>query len=191
MSLRSRVWRAFEVTVLRCTAKLLKAMKAAPDPMPVPADNRLGEWAANLVRVSRTQWVVAVNEKTRLCVVIDAAPYARVPERLIAGVADSLRLLQVPDAMIEAEMAAMWPMRIAAGASRSVLGTLNQMAVHLDADLQYGLASSDIGLSRRMLRMVVLQPKHIGFPADRVRECFGLPLLDRSWFWPEREAVLH
>jgi hypothetical protein len=30
-------------------------------------------------------------------------------------------------------------------------------------------------LTRQLADVVVIQPKHIGFPADRVREAFGLP----------------
>ena len=69
------------MTVLRCGAKLLRAMKAKPEADPAPASNRLGEWTANLVRMSRIQLVEAVSEPTRLGVVIDAAPYPSIPER--------------------------------------------------------------------------------------------------------------
>lgn len=53
------------MTALRCTAKLLKAMKEKPDLDPAPARNMLGEWTATLVRVSRIQLVIAVSEPTR------------------------------------------------------------------------------------------------------------------------------
>ena len=54
------------MTALRCTAKLLKAMKARPVANPAQATNKLGEWTANLIRVGRIQLVLAVSEPTRL-----------------------------------------------------------------------------------------------------------------------------
>lgn len=72
------------MTTFRCTAKL---MKEAPETDPAPADNRLGEWTATLVRVGRIQLVLAVSEPIRFAVAIDAAPYTcwtpmiRVPVR--------------------------------------------------------------------------------------------------------------
>jgi len=69
------------MSALRCTAKLLKAMRAPPVANRAPATNKLGEWTANLVRVSRIQLVIAVSEPTRFGVVIDAAPYAAIPFR--------------------------------------------------------------------------------------------------------------
>jgi hypothetical protein len=44
-------------------------------------------------------------------------------------------------------------------------------------------------LTERLSGVVVIKPKHIGFPADRVREAFGLPPIDHrrrlaSWLPP-------
>ncbi|GAP65097.1 hypothetical protein MBSD_n0386 [Mizugakiibacter sediminis] len=167
------------MTAFRCTAKLLKAMKARPEPRPRPAGNRLGEWTANLIRVSRIQLVIAVNEPTRLGVVLDAAPYAAIPERFGHALFQALIEIGIhPDAAAE-EVEAMWPMEIAASSSRSVLGTLNQYAVEVDCDLRYRKANSAAGLTRRLAETIVLSPKDIVFPADRAREAFGLPPLDR------------
>ena len=35
------------------------------------------------------------------------------------------------------------------------------------------------GSARDLVRMIVMKPKGIDFPADRVREAFGLPPVDR------------
>lgn len=167
------------MTAFRCTAKLLKAMKAKPVANPAPASNRLGEWTANVVRVSRIQLVLAVSEPTRFGVVIDAAPYARVRERFGEALFHALLDLEIPADLAAEEAESMHNMQLAPSNSRSVLGTLNQFAIQIESDLWHGQAASARELTRRLSEMVVINPRHIDFPADRVREAFGLPLIDR------------
>ncbi len=163
------------MTALRCTAKLLKAMKARPVAEPAPATNRLGEWTANLVRVERIQRVLAVSEPTRFAVVLDAAPYATVPERFSQALFKALLHLDIPADMAATEAEAVRPMELAKTSSKSVLGTLNQFALDIESAMWQDRAHSAGELTRLLADVVVIQPKHIGFPADRVREAFGLP----------------
>ncbi|RCS29781.1 hypothetical protein DEO45_11595 [Rhodanobacter denitrificans] len=166
------------MTAFRCTAKLLKAMKATPVADPAPADNRLGEWTANLIRASHIQLVLAVSEPTRLGVVIDAAPYKLIPERFGHALFKALLHLEIPADMAAAEAESMRDVQLASSNSRSVLATLNQFAFHIESDLWHGQAASARELTERLSEVVVIKPKHIGFPADRVREAFGLPPID-------------
>lgn len=163
------------MTTLRCTAKLLKALKATPVVNAAPAHNRLGDWTANLVRVSRRQLVLAVNDATRLGVVIEAAPYAQIPLRLAQRVFKALLFVGVPADMAAAEAQAMESAQFAATNSRSVRGTLNQYAFEVECVVRDGEACSADELTRGLADAVVCSPKHIGFPAERVRERFGLP----------------
>lgn len=73
-----------------------------------------------------------------------------------------------------AEAHAMEEPEIAKSNSPSVLGTLNQFAYIVEGDLYYGKASSAAELTQRLTDMVVTMPKNIHFPADRVREAFGM-----------------
>ena len=168
------------MTAFRCTAKLLKAMRVRPVAEPEPARNKLGEWTATLVRVSRIQLVIAVSEPTRFCVAIDAAPYAKVAERFGEALFVALLDLGIPPAMAAAEIAAMAPMQLAASNSRSVLGSLNQYAWQADCAIYSRDALSAVELTRDLAQMIVLKPKGIDFPADRVREAFGLSPIDRQ-----------
>ena len=167
------------MTAFRCTARLLKAMKATPVPEPAPPTGRLGEWTANLIRVSRIQLMLAVSERTRLGVVIDAAPYALIPERFGEALFKALLYLDIPPDMAAEEAETMSDMELAASSSRSVLGTLNQFGFLIESDLHYGKAQSARELTRRLADTVVLKPKKVCFPADRVREAFGLAPLNR------------
>lgn len=166
------------MTAFRCTAKLLKAIRAAPEAQPQPARNRLGEWTANLLRVSRIQWVIAVSEPTRFGVVLDAAPYAAVPERFGHALLHALIWIGIPAETAAAEVEAIVPMQIAASASRLVLGTLNQYAWQVGCGLRYGTVDSAAELTHRLAHTIIPKPEHIRFPADRVREAFGLAPLD-------------
>lgn len=170
------------MTALRCTAKLLKTMRMKPVANPAPAQNRLGEWTANLIRVGRLQLVVAVSEPTRLGVVVDAAPYAQIAFRLKQQVFKSLLHIGVPADLAAQEAEAMDPIEIAASNSRSVLSTISQFAWYSECHVRDGYAASASELTEYLTQMIVLSPKHIGMPADRAREAFGLPPLERRRF---------
>jgi hypothetical protein len=176
------------VTAFRCTAKLLKAMKAKPVAKPLLATNKLGEWTATLVRVGRIQLVLAVSEPTRFAVAIDAAPYATVPQRFADALFAALLDLGVAAKPAVAEIAAMLPLQVAASNSRSVLGSLNQFAWQADCAIYSREVVSAIEVTLDLAQMIVLKPKGIDFPADRVREAFGLPPIDwrrqRAQGWP-------
>lgn len=166
------------MTALRCTAKLLKAMKATPVANPAPATSRLGDWHANLIRVSRTQLVIAVNDATRFGIVVDAAPYADIPLRIAQRLFNTLQFIGVPADLAAEEAHTMESMRLAATNSKSVLGTLNQYTFEVERDLRERLAFSAVALTQRLTSTIVCNPKHIGAPTDRVREAFGLPPID-------------
>ena len=166
------------MTAFRCTAKLLKAIKAAPEANPQPAHNRLGEWTANLIRVSRIQLVIAVNDRTRFGIVMDAAPYAALPERFGHALFHALLHAGIPPDAAAEEVESTYSLEPAATNNRSVLGTLNQFAWDVECDVRYGVAHSARQLTQRLAQRPVLKPKHISFPVDRVREAFGLPPID-------------
>ncbi|MEO5624640.1 MAG: hypothetical protein ABIQ70_01370 [Dokdonella sp.] len=167
------------MTALRCTAKLLKAMRVKPVVNPAPAQNRLGEWTANLIRVGRLQLIVAVSEPTRFGVVVDAAPYAQLGFRLKERIFKALLFIGVPADLAAEEAEAMEPVEIAASNSRSVLSTINQFAWYSEGYVRDGDVASASQLTERLAEMIVISPKHIGMPVDRVREAFGLPPINR------------
>lgn len=173
------------MTAFRCTVKLLKVMKEAPETDPAPASNRLGEWTATLVRVGRIQLVLAVSEPTRFAVAVDAALYATAPQRFASGLLAALLELEIPAELALAELEAMLPLQVAASNSRSVLGGLNQFAWQADCAMYSRDAISAREVTRDLSRMILLKPKGIDFPADRVREAFGLAPIDRRAQWHE------
>lgn len=101
------------MTALRCTQKLLKAMKVAPSAPPAPGANRLGDWSLNLLP-TRPKLVVAVSEHDRLGLVLEAAPYATLPQRFADAVFVQLLAIGVPADAARRERDAMQPLVITA-----------------------------------------------------------------------------
>ena len=118
---------------LRCTRKLLRRIDETPSSEAVTPTTVLGDWYANLLYLRPQQLVLAMNERSLLCVLVPAAPAATVAERLRLEVGGLLRDIGVPTAKIEAELAAMEHVAIGATASRAVLGCMNDAVYQLGA----------------------------------------------------------
>src|SRR3990167_742054 len=101
------------MTALRCTQKLLTAMKVAPSPPPALGANRLGDWSLNLLHL-RPKLVVAMSEHDRLGLVLEAAPYATLPQRFAEAVLVQLLAIGVPPDLARRECEAMQPLTLTA-----------------------------------------------------------------------------
>lgn len=101
------------MTALRCTQKLLTAMKVAPSAPPAPGANHLGDWSLNLLH-TRPKLVVAISEHDRLGLVLEAAPYATLPQRFVEAVFVQLIAIGVPPDLARRERDAMLPLTITA-----------------------------------------------------------------------------
>lgn len=119
---------------LRCTRKLLKRLGARPSSEAITPTTLLGDWYANLLYRRPQQLVLAMNERSLLCVLVPAVPVDRLGKRLRDAVADLLVEIGVPSPLVAAEMQAMEPMAVGATANRAVLGCMNDAVVQLDAD---------------------------------------------------------
>ena len=160
-------------TTLRCTMNLLKALKATPSEDASAGTSRLGDWTANLARVSRAQLVIAVSAPTRLAIVIDAAPYAKIPERLADRLFEMLCWIGIPELPARHEADMLRRPQLSRSNSRSVLGALNDYAFCAEQMLLSGRASDTLDVTRVFAKWLVLKPEPM-HPADRVRELFGL-----------------
>jgi len=70
------------------------------------SDTRLGDWYAKDVSLGRRCLVLCVHEHSRLAVLLDAAPYASIPERLPAAVGTLLEGIVPSREAIKRELAA-------------------------------------------------------------------------------------
>ena len=101
------------MTTLRCTQKLLTAMKVAPSAPPSLGANRLGDWSLNLLH-TRPKLVIAVSEHDRFGLVLEAAPYTTLPQRFVEAVFVQLLAIGVPPDTARRECVAMQPLTITA-----------------------------------------------------------------------------
>ena len=97
------------MTALRCTQKLLTAMKVTPSAPHAPGANRLGDWSLNLLH-TRPKMVVAISEHDRLGLLLEAAPYTTLPQRFLDAVLAQLLAIGVPPDAARRECDAMQPL---------------------------------------------------------------------------------
>jgi hypothetical protein len=145
----------------------------------------LGDWYANLLYLRPQQLVLAMSERSLLCVLVPAAPIGSLGERLRTEVAGLLTDIGVSGGPVAAELAAMESMAIGATASRSVLGCLNDAVVQLAHRRAPGVSLRDLGLqlADNMYSLTNYQK-----PRRRALELFGVTASDVR---PTRPRVLH
>ena len=144
--------------VLRCTQKLLDRLNSTPDPEPAPPDTVLGDWYANLVRVGRTQVVLAVSERSLLPVVVPATDGRSLVQRLCEALGSVLFAVGVSADDVIAERGAMQRWAIGKTANRRVLGSLNDLAFQLEVGLRdspdRALLAQSLWLARTPLKVI-------------------------------------
>ncbi len=119
------------VFAIRCTTRLMDRMRVKPDPIPPPPTTVLGDWYSNVIRIGRTQLILAVSERTLLPVILPAVDAKSLPRRMPEYLFDVLKRLDIPLSTIDRELREMQQSVIAKTASRSVLGILNEFTVAL------------------------------------------------------------
>ncbi|MEX2660141.1 MAG: plasmid pRiA4b ORF-3 family protein [Acidimicrobiales bacterium] len=115
--------------VIRGTKKLrdrVKGLAAADDDV---STTELGDWFATAL-FWRPQVALLVNTRTFLPVFIELAPAATLLDRAPAAIEEVLRRHGVDEAFLTGEREAMSEVRIAPTNDRSVLGVMNEFAIH-------------------------------------------------------------
>lgn len=123
---------------VRCTAKLLRRLKAVPPAQLVASTAALGDWHANLLHVGTRQIVLFANDGSLLPVVVPAAPASTLMERFRTAAGELLELLEVSQDRIALEVAHMAEVQVSRTASRQVLGSMTDFAFMLEAYLDGG-----------------------------------------------------
>ncbi|MGI9089747.1 MAG: DUF6933 domain-containing protein [Gemmatimonadaceae bacterium] len=120
------------MVTLRCTKKLLRRMKRSAPTAAAPATTALGDWYATLLFVRPRHLVLCVSERSRLAVLLEAAPLTTLAARFVPALREVLEALGVSDAAISREEQEMVPWFLGPTQSRSVLGTLNEYVKTLE-----------------------------------------------------------
>ena len=120
------------MVVIRCTRKLLDRLRRFT-PSEASSTTALGDWYATILFTKPQHVVLLVNATTRLPVVIAARDLSTLPLRFAEGLSAMLTTLQIPAEVIAAEVREMRDVRFTTTASRSVLGTMNDYAIFIEA----------------------------------------------------------
>jgi len=122
-----------------------------PDPLPDPdsepvSDGRLGEWYANVKSLPfrGKSVVIFFNVNTYLTILVPgqgSKSRKSLPE-FVERTGRLLERLNVPQSLIDEEMAAMQEIRLLKTDSRSILGSMNDVRHHLDAFINHHRISS-------------------------------------------------
>lgn len=116
--------------LVRCSQKLLRRLRLPPaPPEPIPQDNPLGEWCADIDFIDRQPFVLLMNAATGAVLVLPGN--AADLKRLHVMAAEQLRFLfaacNIGGALAEAELDA-WrlPPTFARNGNRSLVSSMNQ-----------------------------------------------------------------
>jgi hypothetical protein len=169
---------------LRCTQKLLKRFRlpAGPAVDPPPSTTILGDWYANVVAVSPSHVVICVSERSRLCVVVPAIRLAtHFPAQFRSSVRHLLHDIGIPEDVIERELKEMEEPMFAVTSctlmSRSMLGTLNDFAKLLQADMRrYQTTLSERG---RIISCTPCGPLNMHAPDEVARDLLLIGRISR------------
>jgi hypothetical protein len=115
------------MVILRATQRVLRQL---PPPRcgAEESETALGDWYVNRLVVARQPLLLLVSSRSLLALVTPARDIRTLPDRLPGLVADRLHRLQIPTALVQAEVAAMDPVVTAPTRDRSVLGILLDFA---------------------------------------------------------------
>jgi hypothetical protein len=158
---------------VRCTAKLLRRLKASPPASAANSSTRLGDWYATVLRVRPTHLILLVNEPTRLAAVLPAREIATLARRIPEAISEVLTKLGAAAETVDSERRAMAEVRFDRTASRSVLGTMNDYIFLMQWSAARGTPLNCLGLAMDLNRTPA-GPLKYERPDDVARRALGI-----------------
>lgn len=134
------------MTVLRCSAKLLKRLRQpASLAEPPPGDNPLGEWCADIDFIDREPFVLLMNAATGLILVLPARAADLKQLHVMAGeqLAGLLQVCGIDGPLAQGELDALQqPFAIARNGNRSLVASMNRRKFEVWAQFAYNGVSA-------------------------------------------------
>ena len=160
------------MVTLRCTRKLYKFLEIIPVDAPEPPTGTLGNWYANLVPTYAGDLIVFVNERSLVTVAIPAWEAENLVSLFLARVKNLLRMIGVSQEIIDKEISHYDKVQFAKTASRSVLGSMNDIAwnyqvISEEAEYVTRLSLSEAEFKLSQMPSGVLK---YGLPSDVAKE---------------------
>jgi hypothetical protein len=125
----------------------LNFLAITPVSEPIPSTGRLGDWYANLVPTDASDLIVFVNERSLVTVAIPAREAENIVSQFRARVQNLLAMLGVSIESIRSEIGHYQQVQFAKTSSRSVLGSMNDIASNYQFMAEGGGESGYLSLS--------------------------------------------
>ena len=148
------------------------------------SDGRLGEWYANVKSLPfrGKSVVIFFNVNTYITILVQGNGSRKMLPEFVRRTCRLLQRLDVPQHLIDHEMDAMREIRLLKTDSRSILGSMNDIAHHLDAYIYYDrIASADEFDQDRQERILTehiygainkRMSEGVTYPKDLVKQLF-------------------
>ena len=115
------------MVVLRATQRVLRLLPSA-ESSPSSSDTALGDWYVNRLVIDRRPLLLLVSSESLLALLVPSQDVRSLPSRLADLVAERLRRFNLPEHVVQSEVAAMDPVVVSRTTSRSVLGSMVDFA---------------------------------------------------------------
>ena len=157
---------------LRCTQKLQKYLGVGFVDVPELPTAKLGDWYANLIPTLSGDLIVFVNEKSLLTVAIPVWESNNLLPLFSFRVAHLLGMIGIPPGAIEEEVGHFDSIQFAKTASRSILGTMNEMKWYFQIMAEDAKDEKDLSLSNAELELsrMIWKRQNYQYPSDVARE---------------------
>lgn len=133
-----------------CTSKVLKRTGfRVESTLPEPT-TALGNWYVNILYLHRRQILLFVSELSRLAVVTPAKDIKLLDNHLVQSLAVLLDRLGVKHEWIDAEIGQMIDVHYAMTRSKSLLGTMNDFKIQINALLEDLPGSSEVEIESQL-----------------------------------------
>lgn len=170
--------------IIRCTAKLLKELGIKPE-IPPTLPSSLSDWHANLLWIDHRKYVLFTNDQTLYSFLIR---FVKKPlsydfgELFRLGLLKSLMSEGLDDPLVRRMQGRLVTIRFAKTGSRSILGSMNDLAFQIKcmAHAEGGLVTADLSKINRELNRI---------PMGAIKYNFGIEELKRRLVEPESGTV--
>lgn len=160
------------MVTLRLTHKLQKLLAIDLTEQLEPTTSRLGDWYANFVPTYSGDLIVFVNEKTLLSVAIPIWESDHLILLFRLRVGNLLGMIGIQSKVIENELGHYDHIQFGKTRSRSVLGSMNDIAFQYQVIAEMAESKADFSLSSAEYQMSQMPCKPINYrgPSDMVKE---------------------
>lgn len=149
---------------VHATKKLLDRFKAPVEVLYDEPSTNLGNWYAKPL-YWRPQFVLFVNEKTYLPVLVPLAPGATLLSRFPEVLASTLEAHGVCRPFIDAEISAMNSVGVSKTQSRQLVGVLNELAFHADVHRNHQQGNDELEIALELAQVPIgIMRKSYRFP---------------------------